>query len=155
MVSYPQYCKFSFFCRKKPLFRTKGESHLSTVCVRLLFKLHQQHTTKSWLEILNFQALEMEDNSRIKFMDDEDSTTSSEEENISTKEFRSVAFDLPQKVQEKIDNNEVNHGKPCQREKKVTPIPRQVSDILYENLQKMSHSLRAERTKFIQYFNIL
>ena len=69
-----------------------------------------------------FQALEMDDNSRIKFMDDEDSTTSSEEEtNVS---IRSVAFDLPKKVADKIENH---NNKPCQREKKVTPIPRQVS----------------------------
>ena len=69
-----------------------------------------------------FQALEMDDNSRIKFMDDEDSTTSSEEEaNVS---IRSVAFDLPKKVADKIENH---NNKPSQREKKVTPIPRQVS----------------------------
>ena len=45
----------------------------------------------------------MDDNSRIKFMDDEDSTTSSEEEaNVS---IRSVAFDLPKKVADKIENH--------------------------------------------------
>ena len=92
----------------------------------------------------------MDDNSRIKFMDDEDSTTSSEEEaNVS---IRSVAFDLPKKVADKIENH---NNKPCQREKKVTPIPRQVSTLVCPGCLKITEKVSFNIASEASYVYIL